>query len=233
MVFSLLMFASVFAFAQRGGNPEERVQRKVDRMTTQLDLTEDQQAKVKALMLKQHEDRIAMKGAAQDMTEEEKAAMKEERKAARTAFEQDLNSILTAEQQEVYTGMKDKRKMKTKGKKKEKGKKAKMKQKSPEQKVERKVAKLTEDLNLSPAQQEQMTALMLGRQKVGKPGKKGSELSTEEREAIKAERKAEKAAYKEKFESILTAEQLATYEKLKEERKEDKKEKKKGRKIER
>ncbi|MFK7809008.1 MAG: hypothetical protein AB8F74_14490 [Saprospiraceae bacterium] len=233
IVFSLMMFASVFAFAQRGGNAEARIQKKVDRLTTQLNLSEEQQAEVTTLMTKQQESRMAKGKRRQDMTEEQKATFKAERKADRVAFDEGMKAILTADQQELYAGMKDKSegKMKAKGKGK-KGKAMKKSQrKSPEQRAEKKVAKLTEDLNLSPAQQEQMTALMLSRDKVKKPSKKGSELTTEERDAIKAERKAEKAAYKTKFESILTSEQLATYEKLKGERKEDKKDKKRGRKI--
>jgi len=182
-----------------------------------------QQEKVKDLYMEQHEDKVAMKRDKSKMTEEEKAAYKTERKAARKHFNTKLNNILTAEQQELYKTGKKKGKGKSKGKHKKAHNKG--KNKSPEQKAERKVAKLTEELNLSDGQQQQIMDLMVDRAATKKAASQARKeaASKEDHEALKAERKIAKDNYQAKFESILTAEQLAIYKEKQEERKSKKK----------
>jgi protein CpxP len=219
MIFALLLLTATFVFAQDGNiDATKRIQKKIDRMTEKLNLSAEQQEQFKALYTEQQEARLATKKDKSEMTEEEKAQSKVERKAARKYFDTKLNGILTAEQQEIYKA--GKQKSKAKGKQHKKGK-----NKSPEQKAERKVAKLTAQLNLNDSQQQQMMDLILDRaaQKNATGQAKKEATSKEDHEALKAERKVEKANHQAKFEAILTAEQLAIYKKKQEERKSEKK----------
>jgi len=223
------MLLTVFTFAQRnGGNHEAKIQKRDDRMTEQLNLSADQQVKVKDLLTAQLETRKSKKEKRKELSETEKEAMKAERKAAKASFDTEMASILTAEQLELYKDMPKKKgrkgAAKKKGNKKAKASRKKgASKKSPEERTQEKVAKLTEELGLSEAQQAKLTELMVN----SKPSKKNKtvnkDLSAEEREAMKAERKAAKEAYKTEFEAILTAEQLATYQKMKAERKDKRK----------
>jgi len=229
IICTLLMFMATFVFAQdKSANLEAKVQKKVDRMTQQLDLSDEQQAEVKDLLMEQQQQRLAIKKSKKDMTEEERAVLKAERKADKKDFNAKLNNILSPEQQAIYKSAKADRKKAQKGKKgKHMKKKQKMKGKgkSPEQKAERKVSRLTKELNLSADQQEQMMELMLSKSANHKElsDAKKAATSEEEHENLKAKRKELKANYKEKFEAILDAEQLATYKKNKETRRTQKK----------
>lgn len=237
ILFALLMIAGLFSFAQKnGGDPAAKIQKKVDRMTEQLNLSADQQSQVKELLTAQQQSRKADYKKGSEMTEAEKAAMKAERKAAKAEYDAQLATILTPEQNETYKNLpkeKGKKGMaKSKGKKEYKGKGHKgTAKKSPEEKVQHKVAKLTEELGLSETQQAQMTELMTSRKETSWKGEKaGKEMSADEQEARKAERKAAKEAYKTQFEAILTPEQLATYQKNKAAQKEKKEAKKEAKK---
>jgi Spy/CpxP family protein refolding chaperone len=106
MLFSLIMFISVVAFAQQGSkNTEAHIQKKVDHLTQELNLTADQQTKVKALLTTQQANRKAKANKGEVMTEEQRAAIKEERKAEKAAFDAEMMNILTAEQQATYKTM--------------------------------------------------------------------------------------------------------------------------------
>ncbi|MFT5168368.1 MAG: hypothetical protein ACI8P3_003611 [Saprospiraceae bacterium] len=85
------------------------------------------------------------------------------------------------------------------------------------------MAKLSEELNLSETQQDQLTALMESQEKSDiKKGKGKKELSATEEEAMKAKGKgkADKDAYNTRLAEILTTEQLATSQEMKAARKE-------------
>ncbi len=224
IVFALFLLSTTFAFAQKGTeNATNKIQKKIDRMTEKLDLSAEQQEQIKDLYTEQQEVRMATKQNKKEMTEEEKVAFRTERKSARKDFNEKLNNILTAEQQEMYKGEKGKNKAKAKGKHK-KGK-MKGKKKSAEQKAERRVAKLSTQLNLSTDQQQQMMDLMMERAAEKKAVGQAKKESTSKagHEALRAERKVEKANYQSKFEAILTAEQLAIHKKNQTERKAKKK----------
>jgi len=218
ILFSLMMFISVFAFAQvKSDAGELRVQKKLDRMTEQLNLSADQQEQVKELLTTQNADHKKMKREAKTtMTPEERAEYKATRKAAKKDFDDQLNAILTPEQQASLKTLEKERKIEKKKMKRAKGKGKKHDpKKSAEDRAQRRVDRLTNDLNLSETQQAQILELITNRKSVKrkvKPENK-KEMTEEERESMRAERKAEKAAYQEKFESILTAEQLEAYNK--------------------
>lgn len=223
----MIMVVSVFAFAQRGnGNSEVKMQKTMDRMTEQLDLSADQQAEVKELLTAQQSNRKSLGKKGADMTEADKAAHKEARKAQRDDFETKLSAILTPAQQETYKTMSKGKGKKGKGKGNKKGG-----QKSAAEKAQKKVAKMTEELNLTPTQQAEMTELMATRPTGNKKDKEAMKaMSEEDRAAMKAAHKAEKEAFGAKMEAILTPEQLATYKEMEAEHKGKKKAKKQDKK---
>jgi periplasmic protein CpxP/Spy len=230
MLFSLMMLISVGAFAQKSSkNAAEHIQKKVDHLTQELSLTADQQTKVKELLTAQQANRKPKTNKGEQMTEEQRAAIKEERKAEKAAFDTKMMNILTAEQQATYKNMAREKKQEGK-EQKNKGKKGKS-DKADHHKggVAQKVAKMTEDLNLSSEQQKQMTELFNSQKEDRKAnGKPMKDMSDEEKEQYKADRKAERAAFDAKVEAILTPEQLVIYQQKKGEYKSDKKEGKGG-----
>ena len=82
MMLSMLVLAAVFAFAQKGKmDPEARIQKKVDRMAEQLNLSAAQQVEVKALLASQPKKKKKDGEKRSDLTEAEQEAKKAERKA--------------------------------------------------------------------------------------------------------------------------------------------------------
>ncbi len=91
---------------------------------------------------------------------------------------------------------------------------------SPEMRAKKMVAELTTELNLSTAQQTQLKEIFAEQQQNRKAGGKNMrDLSQEEKEAFRAERKADKAAIDNKIAAILTPAQLETFQKLETEKK--------------
>lgn len=85
----------------------------------------------------------------------------------------------------------------------------------PEVRLQKKMAHLTEKLNLSVDQQAQVKSLLttqLSKRKAA--GKKRGDMSEADREAMKVERKAAKAEFEAKMGSLLTPEQNETYKNL-------------------
>lgn len=93
---------------------------------------------------------------------------------------------------------------------------------NPEERAQKKVTHLTEALDLSTDQQAELKEVFIEQAENRKAGgKKMRDLSKEEKDALKAERKAAKAATDAKIAAILTPDQQAAFEKLEEERKGD------------
>lgn len=99
--------------------------------------------------------------------------------------------------------------------KKEKEKSESREKLSPEERTQRELKRMTKALNLSDAQQKEMTALF-------------SEMQTKRAENQGKPSKEDRKAMKEKINKILTPEQAATWKKIQEERKEKMKENKEG-----
>jgi len=89
---------------QREVNPEERAERMMQRMTEQLELTEAQQAEIKAFHLAQ---RAA--GRTQMEAAETREARMEIREAHRRQMDEKLKSLLSEEQMKKYEEMKENR----------------------------------------------------------------------------------------------------------------------------
>jgi protein CpxP len=100
-------------------------------------------------------------------------------------------------------------------KEKEKEKSESREKLSPEERTQRELKRMTKALNLSDAQQKEMTALF-------------SEMQSKRAENQGKPSKEDRKAMKDKVNKILTTEQAATWEKIQEERKEKMKEKKEG-----
>ena len=219
MLLSLLTLVSIFIYAQRGGgDPEARIQKRVDRLTEKLNLSEAQQVKVSNLLTSEHEARVNTGKKRGDLTDAEKEVMKEKRQAAKAEFDGQMAAILTPEQNELYKNLpKGKGK---KGGKRGKGKKVNSKKSSAER-SEARLTRLTEQLSLSAEQQVAMKDLMASQKESHQAFRKNQRNSSEiDREAMKVERKAAQATYQAELEKILTPSQMATYKELKAERKE-------------
>lgn len=235
ILLSLLLVTAIFVNAQRpGGNPEARAQKKVDHLTEQLGLSVDQQAEIKEILISQPKNQKVNGKKRSELSQEEREVLKAERKANKTAIDNQIAAVLTPEQNELYQnlakegkgGQKANKGKKGKGKKGKKGNKGKA---TPEEKAQRKVDKLTEQLGLDEAQQADVAAL-LAKQTPKVKGQEVKDLSKEKRAALRAERKADKAAYEAELATILAAEQLETYQNLPKPERKKKKGKKKNKK---
>lgn len=91
---------------------------------------------------------------------------------------------------------------------------------SPEMRAEKMVTELTTELNLSTAQQAQLKEVFIEQHQNRKAGGKNMrDLSQEEKEAFRADRKAGKAEMDNKIAAILTPAQLEAFQKLETEKK--------------
>lgn len=234
MLLSFLLVAALFVNAQSDkGNSAVKAEKKATKLADQLGLSVDQQAALQTIFAEQQENRKLSRKEMRNLSTEERAAIKEERKGAKAAFDERIATVLTPEQYEAYQnlpkkgrgkGGANKGKGKGKGKggaNKEKGKgksgankgKGKSK-KSPEERAQKRVDSMTEKLNLSEDQQAQIYTLLVEQAAPNGQVPNWKDLSKEEKEAYRAQRKADKEAYKIALTEILTPAQLATYEEL-------------------
>jgi hypothetical protein len=105
----LLAFTFIFTFnllqAQRGGRggtPEERVNRQVERMTTDLSLSNAQSEKIKGVYLKSSQKMMDLR---KSMTEENRGEMREKFGAIRKEQNEELKKYLTKDQFEKFEKM--------------------------------------------------------------------------------------------------------------------------------
>jgi len=97
---SIMLLTTTTAFAQqgpgsgRGGDPEERKERMMNKLTTELALTAEQQTEVSRILDEGHEKRQAMR---EKSKAEKEAAMQEHMQA--------MQDVLTEEQFEKYKEM--------------------------------------------------------------------------------------------------------------------------------
>jgi len=114
---SFLLVATLVVQAQRGGgNPEARAQKQVERLTEQLNLSADQQTQLYDLFLDRTQNRKANGKRMRDLSQEERDALKADRKAAKADFDNQIGAILTPEQFETFQNLPKGRRGKGKGK---------------------------------------------------------------------------------------------------------------------
>lgn len=96
LMFAVVAIASASIFAQESKSsrksPEERTEKIIEKMKTDLILTDDQVSKLKPVILKREQQREALRA-------EMNAGKEDQKKIAREA-EEDLKKILTPEQME-------------------------------------------------------------------------------------------------------------------------------------
>jgi hypothetical protein len=123
----LLVFAfTLNAQAQKKGG-KQNVGKMLKRLSTELNLTDAQQAKIKPLLIAQLADRKAindkrkaLKESGEKLSKKERKEMKVEREAKETAMNSEMANILNKEQFTKFEMMAKERKEKAKQKKKKK-----------------------------------------------------------------------------------------------------------------
>ena len=101
LIGALMLTSMAFAQKREGQQPmnaEDRVEKMTERMSAELQLSDDQKKQVKELLAKQSEARKA------DM--EERRAKMREKMEERKAFKAEMDKILTPEQKEKWEAIK-------------------------------------------------------------------------------------------------------------------------------
>lgn len=109
----LLAFAFIFSLnllqaqrGERGGSPEERINRQVERMTTDLSLSDAQAEKIKGVFTKYSEKMTELR---KNMAEEDRGQMRDKFFAIRKEQNEELKKYLTADQLEKYQKLEEER----------------------------------------------------------------------------------------------------------------------------
>ncbi len=236
ILLSFLLVAALLVHAQRGGgNIEAKIQKQVDRMTEQLNLSPDQQTQIYQLYIDRQQNRKASGKRGRDLSQEERDVLKAERAAAKTAFDNNIAAVLTPAQYETFQNLpkgqgkrgQGKKGLGGKGKvKKDKAQNIKNVNKgqtqnnrvnrqkfTPEQRAQRQADRLKTQLNLDDNQRAAIYDLYLNKGTVEKRTDWKS-LSKEERTALKEKRQQDKADFDANMVSILSPAQYETYQSL-------------------
>lgn len=126
LVIAALLFAGIAGFAQDKKEkltPEERTEKQLQRLTSELNLDANQQAQVKQLLAeksaKTEKIRKERKENKTKLTQAEREAFKNELKAQKEAVDAKMKSILNADQYTKWHSLQEKNKDKAKEKMKE------------------------------------------------------------------------------------------------------------------
>lgn len=190
-------------------SPADRADKKVAKLNESISLTDDQQAKIKTLTTTYIESVLKVK-ADETTTDEVK---KSQVKGLRETYEKDLNALLDAEQQAKLAEVKEEKKAQRKASKK----------KTTAERAAAKSDKMVEKLSLDSDQEEKVRTLNLKVAMKIEAIKKDDSMSKEKKkEFIEGNMNDHMIVMK----TILTAEQLVTYEAWVAEKKAEKKAKK-------
>ncbi|WP_281235030.1 hypothetical protein [Flavobacterium gelatinilyticum] len=126
LVIAALLFAGIAGFAQDKKEkltPEERTEKQLQRLTSELNLDANQQAQIKQLLAeksaKTEKIRKERKENKTKLTQAEREAFKNELKAQKEAVDAKMKSILNADQYTKWHSLQEKNKDKAKEKMKE------------------------------------------------------------------------------------------------------------------
>ena len=184
--------AETALFGGPGGGPH--------RLFAALDLTDEQRAKIEAVFESHADEHQAMREARQNGATRE--AMKEQRDALRTKVHAEIEAILTDAQKARLEELRAEREAKGFG---PHGKNWRdMSDADRAQMLDKRIARMTETLGLSPDQQEQIRALFEEREQI--------RLAHQDDRPDEATRQQLRAEHRAELEAILTPEQI---EKLK------------------
>ncbi|WP_238989906.1 DUF4890 domain-containing protein [Flavobacterium sharifuzzamanii] len=235
-----LLFVGIVSFAQDINQkpardqrekltPEQRNEKYLQKLTSDLSLDKKQQEQVKQLIAeksaKAEKFRQSRKDSKTPLTAEEKAAFKKQMVAEKADNDAKMKSILNADQYTKWTALK----------KEHKGHHRKGDFKTPQERDQAHLQKLTTDLNLNVDQQKQVSELLSDRSTkmaMLKKSRKDSDAkpTDAERKAMKKQMEEDHKTYDAKMKSILNADQYKKWTAIQKEHKDKMKEHKKDKK---
>jgi len=214
-----LLFVGVVSFAQDINQkpardqkekltPEQRNEKHLQKLTSELNLDKKQQEQVKQLIAEKSAKAEKFKDARKDSktkpTDAEREAFKKQLTAEKVATDAKMKAILNADQYTKWTALKKDRKD-HKGRENHKGY-----HKTPQERDQAHLQKLTTDLSLNADQQKQVGQLLSDRSTKMETLKKsrGDAKPTDaERKAMKKQMEEDHKAFDTKMKSILNADQ--------------------------
>lgn len=237
-----LLFVGIVSFAQDINQkpardqkekltPEQRNEKHLQKLTSDLNLDKKQQEQVKQLLAersaKADKFREAKKDRKTKPTDAEREAFKKQMTAEKEANDAKMKAILNADQYTKWTALKKDHKD-HKGKEGHKGE-----FKTPQERDQAHLQKLTTELNLNADQQKKVSELLSDRSTKMAMLKKsrGDQKPTDaERKAMKKQMEEDHKAADAKMKSILNADQYKKWTAIQKERKDKMKEHKKDKK---
>ncbi|MGO4770809.1 hypothetical protein ACEN2I_04050 [Flavobacterium sp. W22_SRS_FK3] len=233
-----LLFVGIVSFAQEINQkpshdqrekltPEQRVEKHLQKLTADLSLDKKQQEQVKQLLTERTSKTEKFKTIRKDNktkpTAEEKEAFKKQMKAKKQANDAKMKAILNADQYTKWTVLqKDHKDHKGRGN-----------HKTPQERDQAHLQKLTTDLNLNADQQKQVGELLSDRSTkmtMLKKSRRDSGVTPNEadKKAIKKQMEEDHKAADTKMKSILNADQYKKWTAIQKEHKNKMKEHRKG-----
>jgi hypothetical protein len=230
-----LLFVGMISFAQdinqkstrdqrENLTPEQRNEKQLQKLTSELSLDKKQQDQVKQLLAERSAKAEKFKASRKDSknsktkpTDAEREAFKKQMETEKAANDAKMKSILNADQYTKWTALKKDHK----GRGDHKGHRD---MKSPQERDQAHLQKLTTDLNLNADQQKKVSELLSDRSTkmaMLKKSRKDSDVAPTDAEkaAMKKQMKEDHKAYDAKMKSILTADQYKKWEAIKKEHK--------------
>ncbi|WP_343696984.1 hypothetical protein [Flavobacterium sp.] len=226
---AVLLFVGIVSFAQDVNQkptsnqkekltPEQRNEKHLQKLTSDLNLDTKQQEQVKQLIAersaKAEKFRADRKNSKTKPTDAEREAFKKQMKADKEANDAKMKAILNADQYTKWTALK----------KEHKGHHRKGDFKTPQERDQAHLQKLTTDLSLSADQQKQVSELLSDRSTkmaMLKKSRRDSDVkpTDAERKAIKKQIEEDHKAFDSKMKSILNADQYKKWTTIQKEHK--------------
>ncbi|SHH79965.1 hypothetical protein [Flavobacterium defluvii] len=226
---AVLLFVGIVSFAQDvnqkpAGDQREKLtlqqrnEKHLQKLTSELNLDKKQQEQVKQLLTersaKAEKFREARKDSKTKPTDAEREAFKKQMKAEKEANDAKMKAILNADQYTKWTALK----------KEHKGHYRKGDFKTPQERDQAHLQKLTTDLNLNADQQKQVGELLSDRSTkmaMLKKSRRDSDVkpTDAERKAMKKQMEEDHKAFDSKMKSILNADQYKKWTAIQKERK--------------
>ncbi|WP_228519131.1 hypothetical protein [Flavobacterium sp. LC2016-12] len=220
-----LLFVGIVSFAQdinlkpahhqkENLTPEQRNEKQLQKLTSELSLDKKQQEQVKQLLAERSAKAEKFKASRKDIktkpSDAEKEAFKKQMETEKAANDAKMKSILNADQYTKWTALK-------------KDHRRKHDHKSSKERDQAHLQKLTTDLNLTAEQQKQVAALLAERstkmEMLKKSKKDGVEPTAAEKEAMKKQMIEDHKATDAKMKSILNADQYIKWTAIQKEHK--------------
>ncbi|WP_228526639.1 MULTISPECIES: hypothetical protein [unclassified Flavobacterium] len=223
-----LLFVGIVSFAQDVNQkstrdqrekltPEQRNEKHLQKLTSDLSLDKKQQEQVKQLLAERSAKAEKFKDSRKDSktkpTDAEREAFKKQMKAEKEATDAKMKAILNADQYTKWTALKKEHKGDHKGH---------GDHKTPQERDQAHLQKLTTDLNLSAAQQKQVGELLSDRSTkmaMLKKSRGDAKPTDAEKKAMKKQMEEDHKAYDVKMKSILNADQYKKWTAIQKEHK--------------